>query len=166
MTPGIALHVAAAGLAVVAGYGALAFRKGSRGHKLAGQVFVAAMLVMASTAFVLAALKGQTGNMVAGAIACYLVWSGRQVMRRPGRLTGYRRLRSHIWRMCTALFVATGSFFLGQADEIPAALRGPHLWVLALAPLGAMIWWMVKSRPRRSPRAAWAAGPSPAGSEG
>ena len=41
----------------------------------------------------------------------------------------------HLWRMCFAFFIATGSFFLGQQDVLPAAVRGsPILFVLAFAP--------------------------------
>jgi hypothetical protein len=60
--------------------------------------------------------------------------------------------------MCAAPFVATGSFFLGQMDEIPQAFRGPHLWVLALAPLAALAFWMARTRRRRRPATA----PAPA----
>ena len=39
--------------------------------------------------------------------------------------------------MCFAFFIATGSFFLGQQDVLPAAVRGsPILFVLAFAPFG------------------------------
>ena len=54
--------------------------------------------------------------------------------------------------MCAALFVAAGSFFLGQMDRIPQALHGPHLFVLALAPLAALAFWMFRSRARRRAR--------------
>ncbi len=67
------------------------------------------------------------------------------VLRRGG-LTGVPRIARHLWRMCAALFVATGSFFFGQADEIPVALRGPHITVLALAPLGLMLFWLIRIR--------------------
>ena len=42
---------------------------------------------------------------------------------RSGPLTGASRIARHLWRMCFSLFVATGSFFLGQADELPDAFR-------------------------------------------
>ena len=38
---------------------------------------------------------------------------------RAGGLRGSRRLARHLWRMCFGLFVATGSFFLGQMNFIP-----------------------------------------------
>ena len=57
----------------------------------------------------------------------------RVVLR--GRLTAGERIRRHLWRMCFAFFIATGSFFLGQQRVMPVAVRGsPVLFVLAFAP--------------------------------
>ena len=64
-----------------------------------------------------------------------------------GRLTAAQRLRRHLWRMCLAFFIATGSFFLGQQDILPAAVRGsPLLFVLAFAPFALMAFWLVRLR--------------------
>jgi hypothetical protein len=72
---------------------------------------------------------------------------------RSGIPVGAKRIARHLWRMCFALFVATGSFFLGQADELPEALRiWPMLYVLALAPLGFLLYWMWRVRIRKSLR--------------
>lgn len=65
---------------------------------------------------------------------------------RAGGLAGRPRLARHLWRMCLALFVAAGSFFFGQADEIPAQFRGPHLMIPPFAALGALAFWMVRVR--------------------
>jgi hypothetical protein len=74
--------------------------------------------------------------------------------RRSGPLTGNRRLSRHIWRMCYPMFVATASFFLGQAKTIPAPVRiWPLLFVLAFVPLVVMFYWMWRVR-RRSPKMA------------
>jgi uncharacterized membrane protein len=67
---------------------------------------------------------------------------------RSGPAVGTRRLRRHLWRMCYAMFVATGSFFLGQAKVIPEPLRiKPLLLLLAFLPLPAMFYFLW--RPRR-----------------
>ena len=51
--------------------------------------------------------------------------------------------------MCFALFIATGSFFLGQAKVIPTPLRiFPVLTVLAMLPLVFMVYWLVRLRKR------------------
>lgn len=207
------LHIAAGAVAILAGYAALALRKGGRPHRVAGDVFCLAMLVMAGFATGLSIAAGQRLNPVAGVIVLYLVGSAWLVVRRKpgdvgrlevagcvlaaaialygglvglsaaragetidgvpppvafgfasvaalaaaldvrmirrGGVAGFERIRRHLWRMCAALFIATGSFFLGQMDEIPQALRGPHLFVLALGPLAALVFWMVRTRRRK-----------------
>ena len=42
---------------------------------------------------------------------------------RSGMPRGGPRLARHLWRMCFALFIATASFFLGQAKVIPKPIR-------------------------------------------
>jgi uncharacterized membrane protein len=75
----------------------------------------------------------------------------RVILSGPAR--GAARIARHLWRMTFALFIATGSFFLGQADELPDAMRiWPILWVLALAPLPLLLYWMWRVRLRRSLR--------------
>ena len=67
------------------------------------------------------------------------------VLRR--RLSSAQRLSRHLWRMCFAFFIATGSFFLGQQDVMPASVRGsPVLLVLAFAPFAVMAFWLVRLR--------------------
>jgi uncharacterized membrane protein len=66
---------------------------------------------------------------------------------RSGLPTGARRLRRHLWRMCYAMFTATGSFFLGQAQAIPEPLRiEPLILVLAFLPLPAMFYYLWRVR--------------------
>jgi hypothetical protein len=63
------------------------------------------------------------------------------------RLTRLQRISRHLWRMCSAFFIATGSFFLGQQDALPEAVRGsPVLFVLAFAPFVVMAFWLVRVR--------------------
>ena len=67
------------------------------------------------------------------------------ILRR--KLTPVQRLSRHLWRMCFAFFIATGSFFLGQQDVLPAAVRGSAwLFVLAFAPFALMAFWLVRLR--------------------
>jgi hypothetical protein len=68
-------------------------------------------------------------------------------MIRRGGLRGAPRLARHLWRMGAALFVATGSFFFGQAEILPVALRASILpTLLGLAPLALMAFWMARVR--------------------
>jgi hypothetical protein len=64
-----------------------------------------------------------------------------------GGVSGVQRLARHLWRMCFGLFFAAASFFLGQQKVMPAFIHGsPILWVLGLAPLGFMIFWLIRVR--------------------
>jgi hypothetical protein len=68
---------------------------------------------------------------------------------RAGGLRGSRRLARHLWRMCFGLFIATGSFFLGQMKFVPEPVRiVPLLLVLAFAPILFLIYWMWRVRVR------------------
>jgi hypothetical protein len=62
-----------------------------------------------------------------------------------GALRGAHRIARHLWRMCFALFVAAGSFFLGQARVFPKPIRiFPLLAIPALLPLVLLLYWMVR----------------------
>ena len=68
-----------------------------------------------------------------------------------GGISGSQRLARHLWRMGFAMYVATASFFLGQPQVFPEAIRGtlilasPVLLVIALTMFWA-IWVHVKVR--------------------
>ena len=90
--------------------------------------------------------------LVFGTVALIAGLSDIRVVR-SGPLHGPSRLARHLWRMCFALWIAAASFFLGQADELPQALRIPAL--LAVPPLTAllaMFYWLWRVRFRRSLR--------------
>ena len=67
------------------------------------------------------------------------------ILRSP--LSGRQRISRHLWRMCIAFFIATGSFFLGQQDILPAPMRGsPWMFVPAFAPILIMLCWLARLR--------------------
>lgn len=69
-----------------------------------------------------------------------------KVILRRG-IVGAQRIARHLWRMCFALFIAAGSFFLGQQQVFPASVRGsPLLFVPVLAVLALMIFWLCRVR--------------------
>jgi hypothetical protein len=204
----LVLHIAGASIAIVAGPMALAFRKGGRAHRLAGNVFFGSMLVMASIgALVAPFLLTAEGNpklsdSAVGFFTCYLVATSWLTVRRkagtigrsevaaflfasllaaalvlvgtwraaPGGyyalsgivalaaafdlklilnrgITGAPRIARHLWRMCLALFVAVGSFFIGQQRVMPEFMQGsPWLFFPPLAVLAAMLFWLLKLR--------------------
>ena len=74
-------------------------------------------------------------------------------MIRAGGIQGTRKLARHLWRMCFALYVASGSFFLGQMEFLPEPLRIlPLMLALAVAPLFVLLYWMWRVRLRHSLR--------------
>lgn len=83
------LHVSAGALALVAGTTAAVARKGGALHRLAGNVFFASMLVMATFAAVLALVRpGQIINLFIAAFAFYLVATAWLTARRPDGVAG------------------------------------------------------------------------------
>ena len=64
-----------------------------------------------------------------------------------GGFTGPARLTRHLARMCLAMFMATGSFFLGQAKYFPAEVRESGvLRIPAFLPLALLVYWLVVVR--------------------
>src|SRR5258708_1283194 len=210
--PVLVVHICAGIIALLSGATAMSFRKGAHAHRVAGNVFVVAMLTMSTAAIYLAFMKSQVSNVLGGVLAFYLVatawatarhkdgetglfdWAallvalavgasqlafGVEAMLSPTRLKygynaglyfslgcvlllaaagdlrllvrggvlGARRITRHLWRMCVALFIATGSFFLGQQQVLPIFLRNTTLlFVLRLLPLGLLVFWLVRVR--------------------
>jgi hypothetical protein len=64
-----------------------------------------------------------------------------------GGISGTPRLVRHLWRMCFGLFIATGSFFLGQQQVFPLAIRKQYILApLAILPLILLIYWVIRVR--------------------
>ena len=211
----LAVHFAAGLVSIVAGTIALAVAKGGRLHKQSGLIFTWAMVVLGLTAAGIGLYENRPGQVFAGLLAAYLVFSAMatvkslpgigqrfhvalmalafacavamlfggvtewldpavKVVGRPrvvppliggavillaavgdlrailaGGLRGSRRLARHLWRMCLGLFIATGSFFLGQVKFIPEPVRiMPLLLVIAFAPIVVLFYWMWRVRIR------------------
>ncbi len=118
--------------------------------------FVAGLTVaVASIKLGFEALNGGTGEMsgvpavmmfIFGTVAM-LGALGDIRMMRAGGLQGAPRIARHLWRMCFALFIASGSFFLGQAKVIPKPIRiFPLLAIPALLPLVLLHYWIIRVR--------------------
>jgi uncharacterized membrane protein len=86
--PLLVFHISAGVLAMFAGAAAMSFRKGSRWHGKAGNVFVAAMLCMATAASCLAYMKHQTNNVFGGILTIYMVATAWATARRRDGETG------------------------------------------------------------------------------
>lgn len=201
------VHIIAGITGIISGFIAVFALKGANLHRKSGMIFVYAMMVLALTGATMAFLKHQTGNVIGGALAFYLVTTGLLTVRPreksmdvaamliaatlgllcfkvafdglnsasgtvdgippgmifffgtaallgalgdarvilTGGLQGAQRIARHLWRMCLALFVASGSFFLGQAKVFPKPMRiYPLLAIPALLPLVLLIYWLAR----------------------
>jgi len=69
----------------------------------------------------------------------------RMVLR--GGVFGAQRIVRHLWRMCFGLFIATGSFFLGQGSKVfpDWLLKTNVLFIPAILPLILLIFWLIRS---------------------
>ncbi len=67
-----------------------------------------------------------------------------------GGISGVPRIARHLWRMCFALFIASGSFytqFIVRKVHLPAFLHGsPLLFIPIVAPLFLIVFWMYRVR--------------------
>ena len=106
------------------------------------------------------AASGETGSKDGYPAGAYFVFASwgllfaagdvRMLVRRG--VHGKQRLVRHLSRMCFALFFATASFFLGQQQVFPAALRDTNLLLIpALLPLALLIFWLVRARRGHAP---------------
>jgi uncharacterized membrane protein len=211
-SPILVFHICAGTLAMLSGTAAMSFRKGSHRHRVAGNVFVIAMLSLTASGAYIGFTKHQTLNGLQGVLTFYLVvtawwttrrgdgqtgifdWTALMVplavgaglaiyglqaansqtgseggypaaayfifgsvallfaagdvrMLVRGGVSGSQRIARHLLRMCYALFTATASFFLGQPQVFPAALRKTNvLFIPAFLPLILMIFWLFRVR--------------------
>jgi hypothetical protein len=82
-------------------------------------------------------------SVVNGVVALLGVVGDVRVLR-AGPLRGKPRLVRHLWRMCFATWLASGSFFLGQMKVLPKSLQiFPLMAALAVVPLLAMLYWLL-----------------------
>jgi uncharacterized membrane protein len=79
---------------------------------------------------------------------CLLAAAGDVRMLLRGSIFGTQRITRHLWRMCFGLFIATGSFFLGQGGKVFPAfiLKSGVLLIPAVLPLFLLIFWSVRVR--------------------
>jgi uncharacterized membrane protein len=125
----------------------------------AAVMLVAVVAGVASVRFSLQALSSPTGKLdglpaapgILFAVVALVAILGDVRMMRAGGLQGAPRIARHLWRMCFALYIATASFFLGQAQVFPRAIRRSGLLPIpVLLVIAVMLFWMyrVKFTPR------------------
>lgn len=129
----------------------------ARTRQLERGAMVGAFVVGGST-IAAAIVSGANGNnpvvypLVMFAALALSAGAGDRRMLKDGGLEGRARIRRHLWRMCTALFIAAASFFLGPARRIPEPLRGPAMRLIPFVVLATMAYWLWRYRRSQSSR--------------
>lgn len=118
-----------------------------------GVMLMALTVSIASVYFGFESLQNATGEKDGDPVALYLIFGTVALLAALGdirmvltqRISEKHRIARHLWRMCFALFMATGSFFLGQADKFPEPLRiTPLLCAPVLLVLLLMFYWLAR----------------------
>lgn len=213
------VHICSGIAGLLSGAVAMSLRKGSRRHRVAGNVFVISMLSLGATAVYLAIMKSQMNNVFGGVLTCYLVATARRSATNQDGKTGIfdwiallailtvavavvtfgveaaqsaagskngvpagmsfflggmallaaagdirmiargvfgrQRVARHLWRMCFALFIASGSIFAARPHLFPAFMRKSGMLMLLTAlPLMLMIFWLLRVRFAGKPKRA------------
>jgi hypothetical protein len=86
-SPLLLFHICAGTIGVLSGFVTIFLRKGSRGHRMAGNVFLIAMLGLGASGAVLGFMKSQATNVLAGILTCYLVTTAWVTARRRDETT-------------------------------------------------------------------------------
>lgn len=217
ISPILFLHICGGTSGLLSGGVAVFLRKGSRRHRVAGNIFVLSMIILSVTGAYMGFMRSEPGNVLAGVFTFYLVttaWAtARRAEKQPGILewsalllvvaavasymtfgveaarsargalagipagmyfftgciaglaavgdvrmltnggiSGTQHLVRHLWRMCFALFIASGSLFLARPHLFPAFMRKTNmLFLLGILPLLLMIFWLFRVRSQISP---------------
>jgi hypothetical protein len=80
-TPLLLVHITGGTVGLISGFVTVALRKGSDRHRIAGYVFVAAMLTMSSAGAYMAIRRFEPGNILGGTLTFYLVATAAMVFR-------------------------------------------------------------------------------------
>jgi len=105
------------------------------------------------------ATQSATGRLDGYPPALFYIFGGLTFFASAGDLRlliqgiqGKRRLARHVWRMSAGLFIASASFFLGQAKILPQTLRiMPLLALPVLLVLAVMLYWLVRIAVKANP---------------
>jgi len=93
--------------------------------------------------------RGESPSFVF-AIVIFLAAIGDVRMIRAGGVRGQKRIARHLWRMCVAMVVASGSFFLGPPGRVPDIINIRALLPIpVVTPLIVMAYWMWRVRARK-----------------
>ena len=127
LSPLLLFHICAGTTGVLSGFLAVFLRKGSRGHRAAGNVFFIAMLGLGASGAYMGLMKSEPTNFLAGVLTSYMVATSWVTARRRDERTGIFDFGA----LLVALAVGTGYMLYGLAatnsakgtvDGIPAGM--------------------------------------------
>lgn len=131
------LHIVAGTTALLAAGAALGCAKGSAWHRRSGLTYVAAMLAVTLTTFVLVALRPNMFLFVIGIFSFYLVFTGwRAGAERDGRPRWSDHLAGAAMALTGAAMLGTGAwrlFLIGGAEPVILLVFGSIGVTLALS---------------------------------
>jgi len=137
--PLLFLHIAGGMVGLLSGAVAMVYRKGSPGHRLAGDVFVVSMLIMGVCASILALMKHQPSNFFGGLVTFYMVTTAWLTGRRRQEETGLVD-----WGALVFVLVLGGSLLTlavlvatGQAAKEPGVPVGMYFFLATITLLAA-----------------------------
>jgi len=115
-------------------------------------------IVVAAVMFATQAAQSPNGRRFGYSPALYIVFGsitslgvlGDARMLIARGVHGTAKIARHLWRMCFSMFIATGSFFLGQSQVFPKPIRIlPLLAVPVVLVIALMLFWLVRVRVTR-----------------
>jgi len=146
-SPLLLVHICAGTIGLLSGFAAMASRKGSPYHGLAGNVFFVSMLTMSSAGAYLALLKHQTSNVFGGLLTFYLVATAWATARRQDGETRVFDWAGFLAALAFGTVIATFGLeaarsATGTKDNVPAPM---YFFLASVALLSAtgdlrMIW--------------------------
>lgn len=138
MDPAVLFHAVAGATGLFSGATALAARKGDPIHRISGTVFFGAMLTTAVSAVVLALLKDEQTNAIAGALTSYFIMTSWLTVKRRERTAGWIEIAA----MLVAAVGSAAAFYLAwdSVQKGTALLGGAPFYIFsAVAALCAML---------------------------
>ncbi len=136
MTPDVMFHAAAGGIGILSGVAALVVRKGSGPHRMAGNIFTAAMITTGISAVYLGLTRDQGGNAVGGVLVVYMLATAWVTAKRRDNESGLFETGAFV---ISSLGAVGALWFTLQAIANGTALMGgvPGIIMSAVAALTA-----------------------------
>ena len=131
------IHVTGGGLALAMGAIALYLHKGSNQHRLAGEVFTGAMVVMAIPGGVISYVAGKPFDALSSLMALYMVLTGGVAFKGVSRMASAAMFASALACIAGYLSVEVGAVLgAGRATDAPVGMGYAFATFLTLAAWG------------------------------